>query len=137
MRPDYCPVGGEPCQSMCEEPCSVAKKSTPHETLIAQLLDSRVPKTEPEPVAWMFQHEETGRTMCVDSQQVEWGFEKGNPRLKKIGPLYTHPPQRKPLTDQEVKVLWADVYEPEPHIWVIAERFARAMERAHGIGGEK
>lgn len=21
-RPDYCPVGGEPCQSMCDEPCS-------------------------------------------------------------------------------------------------------------------
>ena len=33
---------------------------------------------EQEPVAWMFQHEETGRTMCVDAQQVEWGFEKGN-----------------------------------------------------------
>ena len=45
-----------------------------------------------EPVAWMFQHEETGRTMCVDAQQVEWGFEKGNPRLKKIAPLYTTPP---------------------------------------------
>jgi hypothetical protein len=22
MRPDYCPIGGEPCQSMCAEPCS-------------------------------------------------------------------------------------------------------------------
>lgn len=21
-RPDYCPVGNEPCQSMCDEPCS-------------------------------------------------------------------------------------------------------------------
>lgn len=21
-RPDQCPVGGEPCQSMCDEPCS-------------------------------------------------------------------------------------------------------------------
>ena len=55
-----------------------------------------------EPVAWMFQHEETGRTMCVDAQQVEWGFEKGNPRLKKIAPLYTSPPaQRKPLTYEQ------------------------------------
>jgi len=49
-----------------------------------------------EPVAWMFQHEETGRIMCVDAQQLEWGFEKGNPRLKKIAPLYTTPqPQKK------------------------------------------
>jgi len=57
-----------------------------------------------EPVAWMFQHEETGRTMCVDTQQLEWGFEKGNPRLKKIAPLYTTPPQRPwvGLTEEEV-----------------------------------
>lgn len=26
MRPDYCPIGGEPCQSVCAEPCSVVKK---------------------------------------------------------------------------------------------------------------
>lgn len=22
MRPDYCPIGGEPCQSLCDEPCT-------------------------------------------------------------------------------------------------------------------
>lgn len=27
MRQDYCPIGGAPCQSMCDEPClSTAKK---------------------------------------------------------------------------------------------------------------
>ncbi|WP_423459921.1 hypothetical protein [Ottowia sp. VDI28] len=26
-RPDYCPVGNEPCQSMCEEPCSWTPKT--------------------------------------------------------------------------------------------------------------
>jgi hypothetical protein len=46
------------------------------------------------PVAWMFQHEDTGLTDCVDAQQVEWGFEKNNPRWQKIGPLYTTPQQR-------------------------------------------
>jgi hypothetical protein len=65
-----------------------------------------------EPVAWMFQHEETGRTMCVDAQQVEWGFEKGNPRLKKIEPLYTTPPvaQRQwvGLIQQERKDIWRE-----------------------------
>lgn len=25
MRADYCPIGGEPCQSLCIEPCSVRK----------------------------------------------------------------------------------------------------------------
>ena len=42
-----------------------------------------------EPVAWLFQHEETGLVEIVDSQQVEWGFEKNNPRWQKIGPLHT------------------------------------------------
>jgi len=56
-----------------------------------------------EPTAWMFQHEETGRTVCVEAQQIESGFEKGNPRLKKIAPLYTN--SRRPwvgLTDEDL-----------------------------------
>lgn len=44
-----------------------------------------------KPVAWMFQHEETGVISIVDTQQVEWGFEKNNPRWLKIGPLYAIP----------------------------------------------
>jgi hypothetical protein len=73
---------------------------------------------EPEPVAWMFQHEETGLTDCIDAQQVEWGFEKNNPRWQKIAPLYTAPPQRDEasakaaewvgLTDDEVDDIGCD-----------------------------
>lgn len=37
--------------------------------------------TMPEPDAYIFQHEETGQIHEVDAQQVEWGFEKNNPRL--------------------------------------------------------
>lgn len=85
-----------------------------------------------EPVAWMFQHEETGRITFVEAQQLEWGFEKGNPRLKKIGPLYT-PPQPaerkcKPLTDEQIKEMWSQ-YNPLHGI----ASFARAIEAAHGI----
>ena len=43
----------------------------------------------PEPDSYLFQHDETGQTMFVDSQQVEWGFEKNNPRLHKIGGAFT------------------------------------------------
>ena len=35
MRPDYCPIGCEPCQSLCDTPCT----RTPH-------------RTEQKPVAW-------------------------------------------------------------------------------------
>ena len=45
-------------------------------------------------------------------------------------PLYTAPPQRQPLTDEEIKaVIRAGEYDS-------MEEFARAIERAHGIGGE-
>jgi hypothetical protein len=63
-------------------------------------------KAVQEPIGYLFQHEETGLTTVVDVQQVEWGFEKNNPRHQKIGPLYTTPPaaQRQwvGLTDDEV-----------------------------------
>jgi hypothetical protein len=44
--------------------------------------------------------------------------------------LYTHPPQRKPLTDEEMKRVCAETFSYDPYA------IARAIERAHGIGGE-
>jgi hypothetical protein len=67
-----------------------------------------------EPVAWMFQHEDTGLTDCVDVQQVEWGFENNNPRWKKIGSLYTRPQHARQkrewvgLTDRDIEDLWGE-----------------------------
>ena len=94
-------------------------------------LKEALEQTEQEPVAWMFQHEETGRTMCVDAQQVEWGFENANPRLKKIGPLYTSPPQRQPLTDEEVDEI-VDAHTTDDgqgyDIWCDGRGVARAIE---------
>jgi hypothetical protein len=72
------------------------------------------PAQAQEPAAWLFQHEETGLTECVDAQQVEWGFEKNNPRWQKVAPLYTTPPApAQPLTEQFVleiarEVEWSD-----------------------------
>lgn len=39
MRPDYCPIGGEPCQSMCADPCSTVrpKDHDPHHRLVRTL----------------------------------------------------------------------------------------------------
>jgi len=45
----------------------------------------------PEPVAWMYQHDETGQIGFVDQWQIENGFEEHNPRLSVICPLYRHP----------------------------------------------
>lgn len=38
MRADYCPIGGEPCQSLCTEPCSVRKSVD--SAVVAQLVDA-------------------------------------------------------------------------------------------------
>ena len=76
------------------------------------LLRARLSAPELEPVAWLFQHEETGLTDCIDTQQVEWGFEKNNRRWQKIAPLYTAPSQREwqGLTDEDRQELAAEQY---------------------------
>lgn len=67
-----------------------------------------------EPYGYAFQHEETGLQQVVDVQQVEWGFEKNNPRWKKLGPVYFQPP-----TDSEtIEALKARVAELERLVYV-------------------
>lgn len=43
----------------------------------------------PDPDSYLFQHEETGLTQYVDAQQVDWGFEKNNPRWKKCDGVFS------------------------------------------------
>ena len=50
------------------------------------------PAVAGEPVGWMWQHEETGRTGFVDCWQVENGWQENNPRLRLVSKLYTSPP---------------------------------------------
>ena len=76
---------------------------------------------EQEPVAWMREDEDC--TDCIVWEQTE----------EHTIPLYTSPPQRKPLTDEQLIA----AYESEQqgrygdHI-----RSLRAIEAAHGIKGE-
>ena len=48
-------------------------------------------------------------------------------------PLYTTPPQRKPLTDEEIILIVAECAASHQHTDI---HFARAIERAHGSKGE-
>ena len=47
MRPDYCPIGGEPCQSVCATPCGTAKPDLiPHDPkhpLLRSLKVAKIP----------------------------------------------------------------------------------------------
>lgn len=49
------------------------------------------PVAEAKPVAWMWQHDETGRIGFVDVWQVENGWQAANPRNKLTTPLYAAP----------------------------------------------
>jgi hypothetical protein len=55
---------------------------------VGTVSDEQLPPL-PNADAYQFQHNETGQTMFIDGQQVEWGFEANNPRLHKIGGAYT------------------------------------------------
>ena len=47
--------------------------------------------------------------------------------------LYTAPPQRKPLTEEEIALISVECAASHQHDDVY---FARVIERAHGIGGQ-
>lgn len=78
---------------LTEELCELCKKDGKCMKRMALCFaNGTAPAPKAEPAAYLFQHEDTGRKMCVDAMQVEWGFEKNNPRLIKVGPLYLAPP---------------------------------------------
>ena len=59
--------------------------------LTAKIDELRAHKTPAqEPVAFLFQHSDTGRTQSIPPNEVD-DFERLNPRWIKVGPLYTRP----------------------------------------------
>ena len=90
-----------------------------------------------EAVAWMWQHDETGRIGFVEAWQIDV-WQQINPRCKLIGPLYTHPqPERVPLTEQEADRLiekHAGGAEWTDDEYRSAVKLIRDTESAHHIG---
>lgn len=82
-----------------------------------------------EPVAWLHTDPDKPRVKFLEWHKDEPGY-RG--RWIKT-PLYSAPPQRKPLSDEELDRLWR---EPMSADWEHRE-YARAIERAHGIKEEK
>lgn len=64
-----------------------------------------------EPVAYMWQHDESGRIGFIDQWQVDNGFWESNPRLHLVSPLFTHPPAQPDTT-----ALQARIAELESHL---------------------
>jgi hypothetical protein len=90
-----------------------------------------------KPVAWMYHgilHNGTLHDRPSFILRPEYMDAMSAGKGAKATPLYTSPPQRKPLTEPELNAI-----EPTwPCDWKYEEvlAFARAIERAHGIGDE-
>ena len=78
---------------------------------------------EQEPVAWRYLEDPFGANEYLITDDPDTAKGPG------WTPLYALPPQRKPLTEEEIaQIDWKD--------GETLHDFARAIEKAHGIGGE-
>jgi hypothetical protein len=64
-------------------------------------------------------------------------FDQGEPVGHRAPPQPVAQPEREPLTDEEITKLTADTWGSASIAPQSAPAFARAIERAHGIGGEE
>ena len=92
-----------------------------------KILRERLAEPVQEPVAWM-------EPDWLDPDKRNWPSESftANP-VDGWLPVYTAPPQRKPLTEEEILDCWKQAYEPGRREFDNAARMARAIEAAHEI----
>lgn len=78
-----------------------------------------------QPVAWM----------CSDASLMQRGYSRFSRNCEGAWniPVYTTPPQRNPLTDEEIAKIAST---PCAVVGSYVHTFARAVEAAHGIKGE-
>ena len=110
---------------------ALAEEALQRLTDVQQDIEAALAEPEQEPFAYYFE------TYSYEGQKDRWfvacpcdGKLNGKPGM----PLYTAPPQRKPLTDEELEVLWDDATDRMEHFCSQYWDFARAIEKAHGIG---
>ena len=96
---------------------------------------------EPEPVAWMLALPD-GRLERLSVFGRDYEAKEMLARSCAgctMVPLYTAPPARRPLTDEAIwrqyQALWPFHPADEPRLAEDIVKFARAIERAHKIGG--
>ena len=79
----------------------------------------------PEPVAWLHvPHPDNGL-----SPKPSLSPQREPSMYGASVPLYTAPPQRQPLTEEEIERICEEYHSPR--------QLARAVERVHGIGGKE
>jgi hypothetical protein len=85
---------------------------------------------EQKPVAWLNEEKKIIYWHNTHETDDYHGF-------KRTTPLYTTPPQRKPLSNEEIDRLWSQsLADTEGETYLPLREFARAIEAAHNIKGE-
>ena len=79
------------------------------------------PEQDQEPVAWRWETHKHGYYIYSEENYHDLEGE----------PLYTTPPKREPLSEDETAELWGESYSGTTKM---VRDFARAIEKAHGIG---
>ena len=96
-----------------------------------QILREALAQREPEPMAWAVYDIKHG-----GSKTLHWPEQhspNGDPSQFKAVPLYSVPPQRQPLTDEEIDQLSRTMVKGGKSVnWL-----CRAIEQAHGIGDKE
>jgi hypothetical protein len=116
----------EPMKPLYTTPPAAQQEPMPDDLILSYEKGFRDGAAQPapvqEPVAWMYGCVGRGRMYAEELDDPAAGWQ----------PLYTTPPaaQRQPLTDEKINEIAAQGYSR----WV---EFARAIEAAHGIKGEK
>ena len=95
------------------------------------LVREKPAQPEQEPVAWGVFEGNLHDMFFSPSEAQEMADLKGT--HAEVRPLYTTPPQRKPLTDEEVIKLKMEGRDLEFVNMTALHRFARAIEASHGI----
>jgi len=88
---------------------------------------------EQEPVAWMYEWEEIGGKEWTSVKNGKYPpIVEEEYCMRNLRPLYTAPPTREPLSDEEIYKLSLENFKG-----LLSDRinFVRAVEKAHGIGG--
>ena len=120
-----CPSCGGDCGRTAKSGCNYGREPA-HADHPMRHYDRTCPACQDaEPVAYLWQHCETGRTRIVMPDDVI----TADATWFVVGPLYLHPaPKQVPMTGEQIELAWMKAMQTTPGTTLPIHEFARAIE---------